>query len=690
MEPIIKHISTEEEMKKHIKPLYVIHNYMDNDESYIDFQESMYDLIKGCFEYHKLRTYPINFKFYESDTKVHTLELRFFVVNLFYWYPLINLNKFKDVIDESFIITKSTDVIHINKWIDNLMITLSDYHVKPVIINRYISTALYNIRRVNADFSEIMGLNFDLVTIFEMYCNNKTIHDLMELNIDEEMQPNEIEEILLDAEEKLINELKSIKNNSIGTILRSGTGIKHKQAVEFFISKGLMPTIDGTTIPLPIKNSTLIGGISKASDLYIDGTGSRKSLIMSHTVMGNAGHFGKMLAELARTLSLSKRVADCGTKHRVKYFVESKKFLKKLDNRYFSLTKNGELELLKANKMEYLINKEIYVRSPATCCLENEVCPRCMGKIATFNFDIAAGFCAFLIKEVTKVLEQNILSTKHLLTTTSEKIEFNDTFHKYFTLSSNEVNINLNDNEEIDSIEDWVMVLNKDTIEKEDDMDMEEGLNTYISDGKFTVKNIKTNQTFEISELGKKNLYLSDELIELFKSSNTIKFSDLDESAPLFIIQISNNELTRPLYEIMDIINTKKKTDFERTIDNMAQKFVQLLIESKIAAPAVSAEVIINRLLRLPDDMFNRPDFNSVKMPDYTISTSMASLERNNSATVGLAFQFLNRQLTNLESFTKKSSPSYLDPLFREEVSTKKVKKFIKYINKKTGNNYVT
>lgn len=683
MEPIIKHISTEEEMKKHIKPLYVIHNYMDNDESYIDFQESMYDLIKGCFEYCKLRTYPINFKFYESDTKVHTLELRFFVVNLFYWYPLINLNKFKDVIDESFIITKSTDVIHINKWIDNLMITLSDYHVKPVIINRYISTALYNIRRVNADFSEIMGLNFDLVTIFEMYCNNKTIHDLMELNIDEEMQPNEIEEILLDAEEKLINELKSIKNNPIGTILRSGTGIKHKQAVEFFISKGLMPTIDGTTIPLPIKNSTLIGGISKASDLYIDGTGSRKSLIMSHTVMGNAGHFGKMLAELARTLSLSKRVADCGTKHRVKYFVESKKFLKKLDNRYFSLTKNGELELLKANKMEYLINKEIYVRSPATCCLENEVCSRCMGKIATFNFDIAAGFCAFLIKEVTKVLEQNILSTKHLLTTTSEKIEFNDTFHKYFTLSSNEVNVNLNDNEEIESIEDWVMVLNKDTIEKEDDMDMEEGLNTYISDGKFTVKNIKTNQTFEISELGKKNLYLSDELIELFKSSNTIKFSDLDESAPLFIIQISNNELTRPLYEIMDIINTKKKTDFERTIDNMSQKFVQLLIESKIAAPAVSAEVIINRLLRLPDDMFNRPDFNSVKMPDYTISTSMASLERNNSATVGLAFQFLNRQLTNLESFTKKSSPSYLDPLFREEVSTKKVKKFIKYINKK-------
>ena len=683
MEPIIKHISTEEEMKKHIKPLYVIHDYMDNDESYIDFQESMYDLIKGCFEYHKLRTYPINFKFYETDTKVHKLELRFFVVNLFYWYPLINLNKFKDVMDESFIITKSTDVIHINKWIDNLMITLSDYHVKPVIINRYISTALYNIRRVNADFSEIMGLNFDLITIFEMYCNNKTIHDLMELNIDEEMQPNEIEEILLDAEEKLINELKSIKNNPIGTILRSGTGIKHKQAVEFFISKGLMPTIDGTTIPLPIKNSTLISGISKASDLYIDGTGSRKSLIMSHTVMGNAGHFGKMLAELARTLSLSKRVADCGTKHRVKYFVESKKFLKKLDNRYFSLTKNGELELLKANKMEYLINREIYVRSPATCCLENEVCPRCMGKIATFNFDISAGFCAFLIKEVTKVLEQNILSTKHLLTTTSEKIEFSDTFYKYFTLSSNEVNINLNDNEEIESIEDWVMIINKDTIEKEDDMDMEEGLNTYISDGKFTIKNIRTNQTYEISELGKKNLYLSDELIELFKSSNTIKFSDLDESAPLFIIQISNNELTRPLYEIMDIINTKKKTDFERTIDNMAQKFVQLLIESKIAAPAVSAEVIINRLLRLPDDMFNRPDFNSVKMPDYTISTSMASLERNNSATVGLAFQFLNRQLTNLESFTKKSSPSYLDPLFREEVSTKKVKKFMKYINKK-------
>jgi hypothetical protein len=683
MEPIIKHISTVEEMKKHIKPLYVISDYMINDESYIDFQESMYDLIKGCFEYHKLRTYPINFKFYETDTDINSLELRFFVVNLFYWYPLINLNKFKNVMDKSFIMSKSTDVVYINNWIDNLMITLSDYHVKPVTINRYISTALYNIRRINADFSEIMGLNFDLLTIFEMYCNNKTIHDLMELNIDEDMQPNEIEEILIDSEKKLINELKSIKNNPIGTILRSGTGIKSKQAVEFFISKGLMPTIDGTTIPLPIKNSTLIGGVNKASDLYIDGTGSRKSLVMAATVMGNAGHFGKMLAELARTVSLSTTVSDCGTKHRVKYFVEDEKFLEKLNNRYFSLTKNGEIELLKASKMKHLIGKEIYVRSPVTCCLENEICPTCMGYISSFNFDISSGFGAFLIKEVSKVLEQNILSTKHLLTTTSEKIEFNETFHKYFTLSSNEINISINDNDEIESIEDWVMIINKDTIEKEDDMDMEEGLNTYINNGKFAIRNIKTNQTYEISELGKKNLYLSDELVDLFRSSNIIKFSDLDESVPLFIIQIYNNELTRPLYEIMKIVNTKKKTDFVRDIDNTAQRFLQLLIESKIKAPAVSTEVILNRLLRLPDDAFNRPDFNSVKMPEYTISTSSSALEKNNSVTVGLAFQFLNRQLTTLESFSKKDSSSYLDPLFREEVSTKKIKKFMKYVNKK-------
>jgi hypothetical protein len=51
-----------------------------------------------------------------------------------------------------------------------------------------------------------------------------------------------------------------------------------KQFTEFTISEGLKPSLEGVTIPEPIENSTLLRGLDRPSYLYIDATGSRKSL----------------------------------------------------------------------------------------------------------------------------------------------------------------------------------------------------------------------------------------------------------------------------------------------------------------------------------------------------------------------------------------------------------------------------
>jgi hypothetical protein len=56
---------------------------------------------------------------------------------------------------------------------------------------------------------------------------------------------------------------------------------------------------------------------------------------MNKKVMGNAGHFGKIVLILARTLSMSKEVSDCGTKHLVEYEIKSKKHLKKLNGKFY-------------------------------------------------------------------------------------------------------------------------------------------------------------------------------------------------------------------------------------------------------------------------------------------------------------------------------------------------------------------
>ena len=109
---------------------------------------------------------------------------------------------------------------------------------------------------------------------------------------------------------------------------------------------------------------------------------------------GRAGYFGKIVLLLARTLSMSTEVSDCGTKHLVDYEIKSKKHLRKLNGKYFKRDINDiDFDLINANTMKDLIGKHVLVRSAATCCLGDYVCPKCVGATASTNFDIADKNC---------------------------------------------------------------------------------------------------------------------------------------------------------------------------------------------------------------------------------------------------------------------------------------------------------
>ena len=53
---------------------------------------------------------------------------------------------------------------------------------------------------------------------------------------------------------------------------------------------------------------------------------------------GRAGYFGKIVLMIARTLSMSMEVSDCGTKHLIPYEIKTKKHLKKLNGKYYKLS----------------------------------------------------------------------------------------------------------------------------------------------------------------------------------------------------------------------------------------------------------------------------------------------------------------------------------------------------------------
>ena len=681
-------IANSKELSQYLKPLYIIEDVMKNDEDYKYFEECTYNIIKGCFEHKECREHPVKFKFYKTDKKTHTVEFRHFIINMFLWSPFTNLYGVSDVMDESFIIDCYKDIPNVTDYInEKIILVLREYGIKNVIINRSVSEVLYNLRRISTDFSAIMNLNISMETFLELYDEHPRIREIMETKFTPQQQPNEIEHLMNELTAEEVELIKGVKDNALGVILRSGTGIKHKQLAEYTIAMSMKPDLSGVTIPIPISSSTLIGGLNKPSYHYIDAIGARKSLIMNKKVMGTAGYFGKVVLLLARTLSLSKTVSDCDTKHLLEITIESKKMLKKYDGRYYKLDEHkGSTLLLNAKRDTHLVGKTIYLRSPITCACanENEVCHKCFGTTSLLNLDIADGVTGFEVEETTKVVNQMILSTKHLLTTISEAIEFNDNFYKFFSITAGEVNpILANDN--VENLDEWAIWIDPNDIQKSDEMDDDSFFNTYIN-GKFYVYNIKTKDYIEIFSKDEREMYLTDECLELMKKGKGfIKFKDMDENTSLFELVIMNNELTKPLYDLIDLLNKSKKDDVHMTYNQMAQKFTELLLQAGIGAMALSGEIIINRLIRQdPDETFSRPDFSKTDIGDYQIYTILKALEYNKSPLIGLSSQNIKRQLLSDDIVTKKSGTSYIDAFFKVDTPTDRLREIHEIVSRES------
>lgn len=657
--PIIK---TVEELQKKVSPLYVIDNYWTSKEDYIGFKDRLMDIVCGCMRSKELREYPIQFKFYKDDKETHELQLRRFLYNVFLWYPLCELHGIN--VANDFFIIHEDEIPDINVFFFKTVISaLQEYNVKQSVINRYAADVMYDLNSISLYFSFIMGLHYSDHTFIEMYPLYK---DLMEKTFTPNQQPVEIEAELNAAEKELVRRLKEDKTNPIGVILRSKTGIKTKQLREFMVSVGLRPSLTGEVIPYPISNSILVNGLNHPSSIYIDALGARKPLLANNKEMGPVGYFCKTLNIAVRTLETSKDVSDCGTKHYANYEVKTADHLKRLIGKYMYDEDLDDLRPIK-NTDKHLIGKKIKVRSIVTCaCGQNEMCPTCIGESINLNWDIQDGFSTFITEEYSKDVQQNVLSVKHLLTTKSEMVEFSDTFHKWFTIYGEELRL-LDD---IKNIKDLAIYINPEEIRKVEEFDPNSTYNTYIDTGRFNVVNTKTGETVEVSAKNGKKIYIRTESSDIMDiNDGMIPFKDIEEDMPIFEISIENNELTKPFYELIALIDSEKRDMEEITIDTISQKFLDIFVEAGINITISAAEIVLNRICRRPDNVRKRPNFGKKHLPPYHFFSLSKVIEDNESPTLGLIYEQIMRQITKLD-LDERTGTSYMDPFFKELVST--------------------
>ena len=406
---------------------------------------------------------------------------------------------------------------------------------------------------------------------------------------------------------------------------------------------------------------------------------------MNKKVMGKAGYFGKIVLLLARSLSMSTTISDCGSEHLVEYEVKTKNHLKKLNGKYYKLSPNDlDLKLLDSNKDKNLIGKKIYARSAMTCCLGDCVCPRCVGNTSVSNLDIADGIAGFESEEVTKVVNQSILSTKHLLTTNSEEIKFNKEFYDFFTMLGGEINPFINENDKV-KIENYAIYIDPDDLTKIEEQDSDSLYNNSIEKGRFYIKNVVNTEEPDILIYNEdeKEMFLTEDAFEAMKKGKgLIYFKDLDDDVKLFEMVIMNKELTKSLYDLMNLLNKNSEEESGETINSMAQKFLDLLVESKIDANVIAAELISNRLIRSIINKYDRPDFTAKELEPYEIITVSKALEHNKSPLLGISFQNIKKQFLSDELFEERDGESYIDPFYWKEIPTDNLKEYARLVSK--------
>lgn len=639
--------------------VYIIEEQMTSRKEYLGWVEEVYDYIKIGFEHKELRRCMISFKFRSDDDEVHQLSLPNFITNIMIWEGILRLDMIptmnKSIIYDANNTTSST----LYGFFNEKLIIPSTNIISNKKLNKVMHDITHNLSRISTDFNMLLGISISMNSFINLSKTNERFNEIINTKVPEDMQPADIENHL----DTLMHELTDImttSDNCLKPMMLAQTGVKDKQLREFAINGGTKPDLFGNTIPIPINSNFLVGGLGNTENYTIDAMGGRKAAIMSKTMMGISGHFATTVILASSSVTFSKEGDDCGSIFPIPMYIRDVKMLQRFVGRFYRENINSmELKCIRKSDMQ-LVGRMIYLRTPTTCAASDGVCKTCYGHLYHINKDLASPG-AFSAIKVTMPVSQDILSSKHLLATTSIKIEFNEEFYKFFKVSSNYVI--LDDNDDI-NINNYSLVIKDEDLQLVSEFD-ENLYNHFVQ--KFYISKKGSEDLIEIVELNENDLYIDKDIFKSMKKKSSHREIQLNkiETDNIFVIEIKNNELTKPLYDIMNLLDIKK-SEHRGDIQTMLTRMNELMIQSRINLQSIHAEMIIYSLIRKTDNILERPDFNSYDGRNYTILTIKDSLENHASPIIGISFQYLKRQLTKRPLTYSKAAVSVLDPLFKE------------------------
>jgi hypothetical protein len=371
------------------------------------------------------------------------------------------------------------------------------------------------------------------------------------------------------------------------------------------------------------------------------------------------------------------------SEHFIKFYVRTEKHLSMIKNRYYRFNPRG-LEYLVDDRDTSLVGKTIYMRSPMTCASLSSghgICKRCYGDLYYTNIDINAGKIAAEI--LSAQLTQTLLSAKHLLESKIVKIEWNNAFYEFFNVEINTIQLNSELSKDINALKRYTLIIDPDEVnlvnEEEDAVTFEddEG-NTVVSDdagvyneyiNKFQIR-MPDGDIIDFGSTTEDNLYISNELNAIIRKKAyasegkvNIPLNTLIE-IPLFYIEINNNEISKTMNDIINVINKSSVTE-HLSKSECINRLVDLVVEGNLDIDSVHLEVILANQIVDPSNIMKKPNWND-PAAKYKMFTLNQALTNNPSVIISLLYKDLHRVLYNPLTF-KKNSPSFFDLFFAEQ-----------------------
>jgi hypothetical protein len=516
-------------------------------------------------------------------------------------------------------------------------------------LRKIVGETINEMSDISGDLNVLAGNSISFYDFVRLSSSDPEAKDMFNQKIDKRMQFDEIEKKFGDLGDRIENYFKTNMDTELYPFVISDTGINKKQFTQAVGFVGLKPDIDGTIIPVAIEDNYLTG-LKNLENYFINSKGTRKALITNSRMVRRSGYLTRKLSLAMIDRYHDNNIEDCGTKHFVKFEISNEKKLEQIEGRhYYELSESGMKEkeintVLFSDKN--LIGKTIALRSPVTCAAKH-VCKTCYGSdLSEINKNLNTGLISVLL--LTNPLTQKLLSAKHLLTTKAEKVDWQQGFLEYFSVNMNsiyfadaEVSISFSsklekdEEEEIEYIKEFeIYVGNKKMMSYSSDI-------RFIVDMKFfKEKEIEFNQETERYTLLARNFSYEE---------------------PVFTFVARNNELTKSLEQIVELIETTEHLG-ETTYHGIVNRFSDLIIENDLGMNSVHAEMIVSRLV-VEKDKTTRLNFMKKDIDSYDI-LRVSNVVMNGPLSVSLAFERLDEQLVDLDTY-EKDGQSLMDYLYR-------------------------